>query len=391
MTLKIDSNGVQIQTLQEILDERQSNLLSVFGEDFAIDRTSPIGNMELSDANNEQLIHECVAYLASQLSSETAEGYFLDCICEYNNIYRFPSAKSLCDFKIIGTPNTSITAEDLRIKDESTGAFWILNEDITIGSTGEIEAQFINNEYGPISNNSTNIITIMTPLSGITSVSSIENNNLIIGRYAETDKELRNRRREAIQSTGAYSLDNIRSSIFTLDGIIDCKYLENYNEVEKDGLPPKSFEIIVDGGDEDEIVDIIFEKKTLGVKPFGSSTYTREDSQGNKYEIGYTKAQHVNTKFTINITTSGAQTDAWTDSLKSSIVEKFDEVQKIAVPVKAYTYYTVLTDIGNIDDIQSVKIEDINDETHTKYDTLDINTRQIAKLSKDNIDIIFNN
>ena len=81
MTLKIDSNGVQIQTLQEILDERQSNLLSVFGEDFAIDRTSPIGNMELSDANNEQLIHECVAYLASQLSSETAEGYFLDCIC----------------------------------------------------------------------------------------------------------------------------------------------------------------------------------------------------------------------------------------------------------------------------------------------------------------------
>ena len=100
MTLKIDSNGVQIQTLQEILDERQSNLLSVFGEDFAIDRTSPIGNMELSDANNEQLIHECVAYLASQLSSETAEGYFLDCICEYNNIYRFPSAKSLCDFKL---------------------------------------------------------------------------------------------------------------------------------------------------------------------------------------------------------------------------------------------------------------------------------------------------
>ena len=391
MTLKIDSNGVQIQTLQEILDERQSNLLSVFGEDFAIDRTSPIGNMELSDANNEQLIHECVAYLASQLSSETAEGYFLDCICEYNNIYRFPSAKSLCDFKIIGAPNTSITAEDLRIKDESTGAFWILNEDITIGSTGEIEAQFINNEYGPISNNSTNIITIMTPLSGITSVSSIENNNLIIGRYAETDKELRNRRREAIQSTGAYSLDNIRSSIFTLDGVIDCKYLENYNEVEEDGLPPKSFEIIVDGGDEDEIVDIIFEKKTLGVKPFGSSTYTREDSQGNKYEIGYTKAQHVNTKFTINITTSGTQTDVWTDSLKSSIVEKFDEVQKIAVPVKAYTYYTVLTDIDNIDDIQSVKIEDINDEAHTKYDTLDINTRQIAKLSKDNIDIVFNN
>ena len=391
MTLKIDSNGVQIQTLQEILDERQSNLLSVMGEDFRIDRTSPIGNMELADANSEQLIHEVVAYLASQLNSETAEGYFLDCICEYNNIYRFPSARSLCNFKITGTANISIQKEDLRILDKSTGSYWTLNETITIGDTGSIDAQFQCIEYGPIGNNSTNIITIMTPISGITKVESIENNNLIVGRYAETDKELRQRRREAIQNSGAYNLDTIRSSIFTLDGIIDCKYIENYEEVEVNGIPAKSFEIIVDGGDEEDIVDVIFSKKTLGVRPFGTSTYTREDSQGNVYKIGYTKAQHVNTKLTISITTAGSQTDAWVNTLKDNIIETFEETQKIGVAVKNYTYYKVLADIGSIDDIQSVKIEDLADISHAKVDSLPINMRQIAKLSKDNIDIVFNN
>lgn len=391
MTLKIDSNGVQIQTLQEILDERQSNLLSVMGEDFKIDRTSPIGNMELADANNEQLIHEVVAYLASQLNSETAEGYFLDCICEYNNIYRFPSARSLCNFKITGTANISISKEDLRILDKSTGSYWTLNEDVTIGDNGSINAQFQCIEYGPIGNNSTNVITIMTPISGITKVESLEDNNLVIGRYAETDKELRQRRREAIQNSGAYNLDNIRSSIFTLDGIIDCKYIENYEESTKDGIPAKSFEIIVDGGNEEDIVDIIFSKKTLGVRPFGSSLYTRQDSQGNIYKIGYTKAQHINTKLTINITTSGSQTDAWINTLKDNIIETFDETQKIGISVKNYTYYKVLSDMSAIDDIQSVKIENLADTSHKKLDSLPINIRQIAKLSKDNIDVVFNN
>lgn len=391
MTLKIDSNGVQIQTLQEILDERQSNLLSVMGEDFKIDRTSPIGNMELADANNEQLIHEVVAYLASQLNSETAEGYFLDCICEYNNIYRFPSARSLCNFKITGTANISISKEDLRIFDKSTGSYWTLNEDVTIEDNGSINAQFQCIEYGPIGNNSTNMITIMTPISGITKVESLEDNNLVIGRYAETDKELRQRRREAIQNSGAYNLDNIRSSIFTLDGIIDCKYIENYEESTQDGIPAKSFEIIVDGGNEEDIVDIIFSKKTLGVRPFGSSLYTRQDSQGNIYKIGYTKAQHINTKLTINITTAGSQTDAWINTLKDNIIETFDETQKIGIPVKNYTYYKVLSDMSAIDDIQSVKIEDLADISHTKLDSLPINIRQIAKLSKDNIDVVFNN
>lgn len=391
MTLKIDSNGVQIQTLQEILDERQSNLLSVMGEDFTIDRTSPIGNMELADASNEQLIHEVVAYLASQLSSETAEGYFLDCICEYNNIFRFSQSKSKCDFRIVGEPNTVIIKGDLRIYDGDTGAYWLNNKDCTIEDNNSVLCTFECEEYGPFESKIGNTIEIKTPLNGLTRVEALEENNLIEGRYAETDQELRVRRRQAVQNTGAYSLDNIKSAIFTLEGIIDCKYIENYEEIEVNGVPAKSFEIIVDGGDEDDIIDIIFERKTLGVKPFGSLILPREDSQGNVYPIGYTKAIHKPVKIDITIKTSGSQTETWVNNIKNSIIAKFEEAQLIGISVKNYTYYTTLTDIPEITDIENVEIFDLSLESPSAVSTLPIATREIAKLDKANINIIFNN
>lgn len=391
MTLQIDENGVQIQTLQEILDERQSNLLSVMGEDFVIDQTSPIGNMELANANSEQLIHEVVAYLASQLSSETAEGYFLDCICEYNNIYRFAQTQSVVDFAVNGTRDTNIATGDLRVLDQETGAYWLLNEDIIIPEEGTINASFICEEYGPIDNQVGNTLEIKTPLSGLTSVTSIEDNNLELGRYAETDDELRVRRRQAVQNVGSFSLDSIKSTIFTLAGIIDCRYLENFEETTQNGLPPKSFEIIVDGGNQSDIIDIIFNKKTLGVKPFGNTTETREDSEGNKYQISYTKAEHVNVGIDITVSTNGSQTQSWQNTLKQNILDRFEAVQLIGIPVKDYTYYAVLTDDSEITDIKSVLLKNLDEEDQDGSNVIPIDIRQIAKLDISNINIIFDN
>ena len=87
--IQYDSEGIITQTLTEILDEREDSLKEVMGDDFVIDKTSPIGNMELADANNELAIQELIAWLIpNMIDANTATGYFLDCICEKNRIYR---------------------------------------------------------------------------------------------------------------------------------------------------------------------------------------------------------------------------------------------------------------------------------------------------------------
>ena len=63
MPIQYDANGIITQNLTEILDERANNLKSIMAEDFVIDKTTPIGNMELADANSELTIQELIAWL----------------------------------------------------------------------------------------------------------------------------------------------------------------------------------------------------------------------------------------------------------------------------------------------------------------------------------------
>ena len=90
MPIEYTDNGIITQNITEIINEREEFLatLDSLGEDFAIDKTTPIGNMELADANSELSIHELILLLVSSMDVNTARGRFLDYICYKNRIYR---------------------------------------------------------------------------------------------------------------------------------------------------------------------------------------------------------------------------------------------------------------------------------------------------------------
>jgi hypothetical protein len=63
MTIQYDSSGIITQNLSEILAERETALQPVMGEDFVVDKTTPVGNMELADSDRELSIQELIAWL----------------------------------------------------------------------------------------------------------------------------------------------------------------------------------------------------------------------------------------------------------------------------------------------------------------------------------------
>ena len=65
MPIEYTDNGIITQNITEIINEREEFLatLDSLGEDFAIDKTTPIGNMELADANSELSIQESILLL----------------------------------------------------------------------------------------------------------------------------------------------------------------------------------------------------------------------------------------------------------------------------------------------------------------------------------------
>ena len=391
MPIQYDSNGIITQNLTEILDERENSLKPIIGEDFVIDKTTPIGNMELADANSELTIQELIAWLIpNMLDANTATGYFLDCICEKNRIYRKQPEYTTFSLVLNGTPNSFFKKEDVTISDKNTGIYYNLDTDVTIGINGTGIGKFKCQYYGEYSPNVDTTFEILTPVIGLDSVVLDEGVlNLVIGRQVETDEELRRRRMFSIQQTSTTTLASIKANLYSLDGVLHVTYLENDTEFEdSNGLPMKSFEYIVDGGDSGEITQTIFNNKPAGTRAFGDKEELIKDSESLVHSVSYTPAKHINIGINIKIDTYTSQSQTWKNEIAKSLKEKFDDIQSIGTPVKDYNYYTVLTKYSEISDIFEIQFYNIEETTDTKYyTTYNIGIREIAKLDTNNINI----
>lgn len=390
MPIEYDANGIITQDFTEILDERENALKKILGNDFIIDKTTPIGNMELADANNEINIQDLIAWLIpNQIDANTAQGIFLDAICEKNRIYRKQPQYTKINFILNGQPNTSFNSGDIIVADSLTGIYYDLNSDAIIGEDGTVSVQFVCEDYGEYYPSSGSELQILTPIVGLDSVViDTENTNLILGRLAETDDELRVRRQYSVGQTATTTMASMLASIYSLDGVLHATYFENDTlATDSHGVPAKAFEFVVDGGDQDEITDIIFNNKSIGSQAFGTTVINKTDSEGNIYSIGYTKVTEVNVGMEIELSVMSLPSETWLTNVKNALKEKFDSIQGIGDDVKNYDYYTVLTTFSGISNINSVKLFDTSQDNPTLYDQLPIGEKAIGKLDTANITI----
>lgn len=132
--------------------------------------------------------------------------------------------------------------------------------------------------------NTLNVIN--TPVSGLSAVLNISDAS--VGRLAETDNAYRARRSETLQVAGAGTFEAIRSRLLALSGVTAVVMFENVTDiVDLNGLPPKSFEATVQGGDETAIANLLWQIKPAGIETFGSITVPITDSQGQIHEISF--------------------------------------------------------------------------------------------------------
>lgn len=391
MPIQYDSQGIITQTLSEIINERENTLKTVMGEEFIIDKTSPIGNMELADSNSEVLIHELIAYLIpNQIDAKTATGIFLDAICEKNRIYRKQANYTTLDLVIEGDKNTQFLSGDITITDSTSGLYYDLNEDCTIGDDNKVYAQFKCQSIGDYYPLSSTTFEIQTPMAGLTSVTlDSENSNLVVGNFTETDDELRRRRELSISLNSTSILESIKSAIYSLDGVKYVVPFENDTETTNtDGLPMKSFEMVVYGGDEDEITDTIFNKKPVGTRAYGTTVKVKTDSEGSLYNIGYTKATQINIGMEIKVKSKTLQAESWKQTVIEAIKTQFENIQGIGVTVKDYNYTKILTDFPEITDITSVLFYNTDEVEEEKVKQYTIAKKEIAILDTSKIEII---
>lgn len=216
---------------------------------------------------------------------------------------------------------------------------------------------------------------IVTPVGGLDSGINVEDAD--VGRAIETDNELRARRATTLQVAGAGTVEAIRSRLLDLDGVTTAIVFENdTNATDIDGRPPKSFEAVVEGGDSQEIADLIWQAKPAGIATFGSVTLPVVDSLGNNQDISFSRPTQVPIYIEVDLTTNlnfpANGVAAAVAALVSRGAESFGIGQNVIV------YPKLICALDEIDGIEDIAIRVGTAPSPTLDDNIVIAPDQIA-------------
>jgi len=160
-------------------------------------------------------------------------------------------------------------------------------------------------QVGPIEALAGSLSIIESPITGWSSVTNDLDADL--GRLEETDVELKLRREQTLQVAGAGTVDAIRSRLLNIDTVTAVIVFENNtNVVDVDGRPPHSYEVVVQGGDNQVLLDEIWESKPAGIETVGNTSGTITDSQGFTKIVKYSRPTELAIYLELDLTVDGS-------------------------------------------------------------------------------------
>jgi uncharacterized phage protein gp47/JayE len=202
--------------------------------------------------------------------------------------------------------------------DVDFSALWNTNFDLELLAS---QGAFTADENGENTLPANTLNTIVTPVTGWNEI--LNPGAGTKGRNVETDDELRVRFALTFVSGNATD-DAIRNAIFNnVDGVTSVTITSNRSrDTNSDGLPGKSFEVVVEGGDDDEIAQQIWNTQPSGIESHGNIEVTVKDSQGNDQAIKFSRpeAMFIYVKVQRDKYDEEVYPDNGDDLIKSSIV-----------------------------------------------------------------------
>lgn len=118
-------------------------------------------------------------------------------------------------------------------------------------------------------------------------------NNLVagdIGRFVESDEALRLRHRNSVRVTGAATAQAIRARLLQeVPEVTAANIYENRTNSTVAGMPPHSFEAIVQGGSNQAIGNKLFEVGPAGIETYGNTSVQVLDENGDLQTISFSR------------------------------------------------------------------------------------------------------
>lgn len=272
---KITENGITIERLETLVARLEAGFRAIYGQNINLAPDSPDGQLIGILAQMRMDIEELAETVYKQLDPDVASGAWLDQRVAYAGLIRRTASYSYLRSVILtGEPYTPLYA-GLVVSDPQKGR-WVLVQDTQLNQAGSARADFRSEQLGAFSVAQGEALSLETVTLGLATVTTSEASQL--GSEEETDAELRqrfflSRARNAVNSVLA-----IEAKISELNDVKQVVVLENNTaKTDAKGVKAHSINVIVDGGLDRDIANVIYHNKGAGVGLQGNTAVNVEN------------------------------------------------------------------------------------------------------------------
>jgi len=291
--------GFVLKQLADIKADLEAGFQAVFGAGINLTPQSRFGQIIGIFSERFAQVWELGEAVHNARNPDAATGASLDEVMALTGAQRLPPERSTVTGTATGTAGTLLPAGRV-ISVQGTGVRFRTTADATI-TAGSVDIPCESEDYGPFLAPAGLLTKIETPVAGWTAFTNAH--DAIAGRGPEDDSDARLRREQLLRAEGNAAVEAVRSRVLRVTDVNACIVFENVTEaVGAYGLPPKSIEVLVLGGKDDDIRAAIWQSKPGGIETFGGISGSVVGSDGLTHPISFSRPTERDVFIVVTVT-----------------------------------------------------------------------------------------
>jgi copper chaperone CopZ len=371
MSAVFTSSGLTIQTYEEVHDEVLAAAKAGLGlTDSQVTRLrsnleGPIAQLLHIQAEREAAEQENLLQVFTALSWY-ATGVALDNVVALLGVTRRAESFSRVVLTV-SAPNGTLIAAGTRVEYNPTGSTWAVVADVTVGVTGSAEVLIEAEDSGAVVIEAIAVgdWTLLDSIPAVTGI--VTDEQTITGAAEETDGELRARAAIEAYRRGQGPLRAIEAAVSEVDGVTFVKVFESAAVVATDtdanGIPGRSLNVVVQGGDSDDIAAAIAASRGGGIYLYAEAGATFVErpvtlSNGSTIQVRFNRVEDLAIWIEYTATTSTSEEEttpgviAEIDALLIENLPDLFDIGADVLPSKIEAIVQSATTIQGVDDLE---------------------------------------
>ena len=343
--------GIVTQSLDAIITEITGKYQEIYGNDINIDQNTPDGQMIHLLAQMKKDILDLLVQYNSNIDVDQVQGIAQQILYKLNGLEIKSYTYSYVNVQITTNSPTNLQGLDQNINSaegtgytvqDTNGNRWILANSVSnLNGTGEYP--FRAADLGGIQCLPNTVTLPETIVGGVVSVTNPAA-NYITGDTGESASEFRQRRNQTMSIPSQGFDEAIESQLLNLDTVTQAKVYDNRKSVEVNGIPAHTIWVVVEGGQNSEIGDIIYANIPPGIPMKGEIEVLVSKSNGELTPVYFDRgtAENLYVKATIqNLNSDDIDQDYIKSEMSTNLTYNIDESADTA------TITAVMRDILN--------------------------------------------